>query len=132
VTKMCSRELKVRERLLKERAKFLESVPKEPPAFENGLKRAGEMKVTFHIPVDEHRDCDVIGLIIGHRGNTQKRIEQETGAKIAIRGKKGFGGKKKALEFQPSDDESLHVVVAADNQESLEKAVKMVNALLCL
>eukprot|EP00475_Leptophrys_vorax_P026039 TRINITY_DN3648_c0_g1_i3.p1 TRINITY_DN3648_c0_g1~~TRINITY_DN3648_c0_g1_i3.p1 ORF type:complete len:241 (+),score=80.84 TRINITY_DN3648_c0_g1_i3:505-1227(+) len=85
----------------------------------------------LHIPLEKFPEYNFIGLIIGPRGNTQKRMEKETGAKIAIRGKGSVKeGKKKDLKPQPGDDEPLHVFVSADNQESLDKAVKMVEALL--
>ena len=39
------------------------------------------------IPVKEHPEVNFIGLIIGPRGNTQKRLVQETGCQVVIRGK---------------------------------------------
>lgn len=35
-----------------------------------------------YIPYKEHPSYNFIGIIIGPRGNTQKRMEQETGTKI--------------------------------------------------
>jgi polyribonucleotide nucleotidyltransferase len=39
------------------------------------------------IPIKEHPEVNFIGLIIGPRGNTQKRLVQETGCQVVIRGK---------------------------------------------
>ena len=39
------------------------------------------------IPQERFPEYNFIGLIIGPRGNTQKRMERETGCKISIRGK---------------------------------------------
>jgi splicing factor 1 len=36
---------------------------------------------------EEYPHHNFIGLIIGPRGNTQKRMQQETNTKIAIRGR---------------------------------------------
>lgn len=41
----------------------------------------------MYIPQDSFPTYNFIGLIIGPRGNTQKRMQKETNTKIAIRGK---------------------------------------------
>ena len=41
------------------------------------------------IPQKEYPGYNFIGLIIGPRGNTQKRMQTETNTKIAIRGRGG-------------------------------------------
>lgn len=41
----------------------------------------------IYIPINEYPGYNFIGLIIGPRGNTQKRMQSETNTKIAIRGK---------------------------------------------
>jgi splicing factor 1 len=41
----------------------------------------------IYIPIKNYPDYNFIGLIIGPRGMTQKQMEKETGAKIAIRGR---------------------------------------------
>lgn len=41
-----------------------------------------------YIPQDSFPTYNFIGLIIGPRGNTQKRMQKETNTKIAIRGKR--------------------------------------------
>lgn len=73
------------------------------------------------VPVGEYPAYKFIGLILGPKGNTQKRMEKETGAKIRLRGK-GFG--------DPSEAEELHVLVEADNQRALNAAMAMVEKLL--
>jgi splicing factor 1 len=90
------------------------------------------LKKKLPIPLDQNPDYNFIGLIIGpHRGNTQKRMEKETGVKIVIQGKGSMkNGIKKDNTPQPGEDEPVHVFISADTQESLDKAVKMVEALL--
>jgi splicing factor 1 len=41
----------------------------------------------MYLPANEFPDINFMGLIIGPRGNTLKRIEADTGAKISIRGR---------------------------------------------
>jgi splicing factor 1 len=132
-----TREQRVRDRLLKERAELLERAMKISPAFAGAaggfmLRAAGlKFEKKLPIPLDQNPEYNFIGLIIGPRGNTQKRMEKETGAKIVIRGKGSMkDGKKKDNTPQPGEDEPLHVFITADTQESLDKAVKMVEALL--
>jgi hypothetical protein len=80
----------------------------------------------IYMPVKEYPGYNFIGLIIGPSGNTQKRMEQETGAKILIRGR----GSRKDGKQDPSDNDDLHVVVEADDESSLEEACRMVEKLL--
>ena len=66
-------------------------------------------------------------MIIGPRGETQKRMERESGAKIAIRGK----GSVKEGKGRPMDDhEDLHVMITADTEEAVQKAEAMIRKLL--
>ncbi|KAJ6840713.1 branchpoint-bridging protein-like [Iris pallida] len=85
----------------------------------------------LYIPSKEYPEYNFIGLIIGPRGNTQKRMEKETGARICLRGKGSKlerKGKQKVRKL--SDKEELHVLVEADSQGSLDAAVAMVEKLL--
>lgn len=61
------------------------------------------------------------GLIIGPRGNTQKRMERETDCKIAIRGK---GSVKEGARRGPKaidEDDELHVYISGETEENVEK-----------
>ncbi|KAL7107146.1 hypothetical protein ACP275_06G035500 [Erythranthe tilingii] len=75
------------------------------------------------VPVKEYPTYNFIGLILGPKGSTQKKMEKETGAKILLRG-------KASGESGPLSDEELHVLVEAYNQRSLDAAVAMVEKLL--
>ncbi len=93
--------------------------------------------------------------MIGPRGNTQKRMEKETGAKIAIRGKvtgrrapavcsrsrrdagtplqgsvKAGKGRKND-KYADDETEPLHVLVQADNQVLLSAQRARALLLLC-
>lgn len=58
-------------------------------------------------------------MIIGPKGLYQKRLEEETGCKILIRGK---GSQKSGTQPQPDDDDEQHVLLIADNQTSMQRA----------
>lgn len=81
------------------------------------------------IPQDVHPSVNFIGLLIGPRGNTLKRLESESNTKIIIRGKGSLKeGKLRAAPF-PGEDEPLHALVTANNHEDLHKGMALVTLL---
>ncbi|GLT40247.1 hypothetical protein SLA2020_143970 [Shorea laevis] len=130
-----TREYRARERLNKERQEIISQIIKKNPAFKPPADyRPPKLQKKLYIPMKEYPGYNFIGLIIGPRGNTQKRMEKETGAKIVIRGKgsvkEGRLQQKKDLKPDPSENEDLHVLVEAETEESLEAAAAMVEKLL--
>ncbi|XVE56406.1 hypothetical protein DITRI_Ditri04bG0006300 [Diplodiscus trichospermus] len=130
-----TREYRARERLNKERQEIISQILKKNPAFKPPADyRPPKLQKKLYIPMKEYPGYNFIGLIIGPRGNTQKRMEKETGAKIVIRGKgsvkEGRLQQKKDLKPDPSENEDLHVLVEAETQESLDAAAAMVEKLL--
>lgn len=95
----------------------------QPPPDENPHKFIKKL----YIPVKEYPGYNFVGPIIGPRGNTQKRLKRETGAKIQVRGR---GSSRTQQEADKYDAEDLHVYIEADNEKSLDAAVEMVDKLL--
>ncbi|XP_058205867.1 splicing factor-like protein 1 [Rhododendron vialii] len=124
-----TREARLREKLEGERRRVILKLVKENPIF-NALPDYKPPKLfkKLYIPVKEYPTYNFIGLIIGPRGNTQKKLEKETGARILLRGKGSARGPDK--NNSESDNEDLHVHIEADNQHSLDAAVEMVEKLL--
>ncbi|KAL4575967.1 hypothetical protein LXL04_012059 [Taraxacum kok-saghyz] len=130
-----TREYRARERLNKERQEIISQIIKKNPSFKPPADyRPPKLQKKLYIPMKEYPGYNFIGLIIGPRGNTQKRMERETGAKIVIRGKgsikEGRMQQKKDLKHDPSENEDLHVLVEAETQESLDAAAGMIQKLL--
>ncbi|XP_055827231.1 splicing factor-like protein 1 [Solanum dulcamara] len=130
-----TREYRAREKLNRERQEIISQIIKKNPAFKPPADyRPPKLQKKLYIPMKEYPGYNFIGLIIGPRGNTQKRMEKETGAKIVIRGKgsikEGRFQQKGNLKPDPAENEDLHVLVEAENQESLEAAAAMVEKLL--
>jgi splicing factor 1 len=129
-----TREVRLREELTKERAKLIEELVKLNPLFQppaDAIKTKPTRRV--YIPFREFPTYNFFGLIIGPRGNTQKKMEQETGCKISIRGKGSIkeGSKGRSSQNETStENEDLHVVITGDTDESVDMAVKMVEELL--
>ena len=86
-------------------------------------------ELRLYIPAKENPGYNFIGLIIGPRGNTQKRLQQETGARIVVRGK---GSEKEGAKskFTEGQDDDLHVHICADTIEKVDKAARLVHPLL--
>ncbi|CAN4097238.1 unnamed protein product [Withania somnifera] len=130
-----TREYRAREKLNRERQEIISQIIKKNPAFKPPADyRPPKLQKKLYIPMKEYPGYNFIGLIIGPRGNTQKRMEKETGAKIVIRGKgsvkEGRFQQKGNLKHDPTENEDLHVLVEADTQESLEAAAAMLEKLL--
>ena len=83
------------------------------------------------VPEKEYPGYNFIGLVIGPRGNTQKRMQRETNTRIAIRGK---GSIKEGANREPgmdyNEDEPLHVLITGDTDEEVDRAAAMVAQLL--
>jgi splicing factor 1 len=130
-----TREYRARERLNRERQEIISQLIRRNPAFKPPADyRPPKLHKKLYIPMKEYPGYNFIGLIIGPRGNTQKRMEKETGAKIVIRGKgsvkEGKFLQKRDLKPDPSENEDLHVLVEAETQEALDAAAGMVEKLL--
>ncbi|KAJ8498972.1 hypothetical protein OPV22_009524 [Ensete ventricosum] len=129
-----SRVARLHTRLIKHRQKIILELIKRNPTFDPPDIKPPKLYKKLYIPVKEYPSYNFIGLIIGPRGNTQKRMEMETGAKISLRGKGTFRKGRvltyKSSRCESSEDDDLHVYIEADTQNSLDSAVQMVEKLL--
>jgi len=99
-----------------------------PPA---DYKRPTKTQDKVYIPVKEFPEINFIGLLIGPRGNTLKKMETESGAKINIRGRGSVKeGKSKDSTSGPNLEEDLHCLVTADTEEKVTKAIQLINKII--
>ena len=70
------------------------------------------------LPTDKYPNYNFVGVLIGARGNSQKRLEQETGCKISVKGRGMKRGRNN--DPQPEDDEPTFVTVTAPDEETLK------------
>mmetsp|Transcript_28160 Transcript_28160/g.43385 ORF Transcript_28160/g.43385 Transcript_28160/m.43385 type:complete len:362 (-) Transcript_28160:150-1235(-) len=130
-----TREQRKKEALLNERQALIQRAQRMNPGFRPPADYR-PMSIRKHrkipIPIEKFPEYNFIGLIIGPRGLTQKKMEKESGAKIAIRGKGSMkdGKGRMSGKMNPGDDEPLHVLITADTNDSLKKAEEMVRKLL--
>jgi splicing factor 1 len=75
------------------------------------------------------RFCTKVGLLIGPRGNTLKKMETESLAKIAIRGKGSVkeGKGRSDAAHTSNQEEDLHCLIMADTEEKVNKAKKLIH-----
>lgn len=134
--RMNTREGRKREQLDLERREAIGECLKLNPSYKppSGYKSVPKEAKLF-IPAKDHPGYNFIGLILGPRGNTQKRMEAETGTKITIRGKGAVKeGKLQAFRRDGKEVdgafEDLHVHITADTYEKVDAAVAIIEPLL--
>ena len=73
-----------------------------------------------------------VGLLIGPRGNTLKKMENDSGAKIAIRGKGSVkeGKGRSDAAHASNQEEDLHCLIMADTEEKVNKAKKLIHNII--
>ncbi|GLT71356.1 hypothetical protein SLA2020_433840 [Shorea laevis] len=103
---------------------------KVPPDYKPLLKEA-----IVPLPVKEYPGYNFIGLIFGPAGDTQKRFEKETGAKVQVYGMKANSGDKVEISSPDSNDirdtyEELYVQISADTFEKVDAAVALIELLV--
>ena len=93
--------------LIKEKEKLQRDISELAMKTANVTRTGGQQFVRkLYAPVKEYPDYNFMGLLIGPRGNTHRRMEKETNCKIAIRGK---GSVKTAMDTE--EEETLHVII---------------------
>jgi splicing factor 1 len=120
-----TRDLRYRKRFEDERHRLIEEAMKADALYRppSDYKRPSKFVEKVWLPANEFPELNFIGLLIGPRGNTLKKMEAESGAKISIRGK---GSAKEGSKPQPDEDQELHCQVTGDSNEKVQKAVKMI------
>ncbi|CAG8567518.1 12122_t:CDS:2, partial [Ambispora leptoticha] len=129
-----TREYRYRKKLEDERHRLIEEAVKRNPDFKPpaDYKRPTKVQDKVYIPAKEFPEINFIGLLIGPRGNTLKKMESESGAKISIRGRGSVKEGKSRTDAAASanQEEDLHCLVTADAEEKVAKAVKMINKII--
>jgi hypothetical protein len=81
--------------------------------------RKPEKKITdkVMIPQDEHPHIGFMGLLIGPRGNTLKKVQKETGCKVMIRGRgTEKEGKGRSSQIAQGVGEQMHAIIEAPTE----------------
>ncbi|KAK8149087.1 Branchpoint-bridging protein [Beauveria asiatica] len=126
-----TREYRYRKRLEDERHKLIEKAMKTIPNYHapQDYRRPTKTQEKVYVPVNDYPEINFIGLLIGPRGNTLKKMETESGAKIAIRGKGSVkeGKGRSDAAHSSNQEEDLHCLVMADNEDKINKAKQLIH-----
>ncbi|THH19813.1 hypothetical protein EW146_g1415 [Bondarzewia mesenterica] len=131
-----TREVRYRKKLEDERIRLVDRAMKNDPNFRPPVeyhqqKRSQRPSEKVYIPVKEFPEINFFGLLVGPRGNSLKKMERESGAKISIRGKGSVKeGKTRPDQFAEDAEEDLHCLVLADTDEKVAACVKMINRVI--
>ncbi|KAF9429335.1 hypothetical protein BGZ76_001446 [Entomortierella beljakovae] len=129
-----TREYRYRKKLEDERHALIESAIKKYPDFRppSDYKRPSKTMDKVYIPVKEFPEINFIGLLIGPRGNTLKKMEGESGAKISIRGRGSVkeGKSRSDSASSANQEEDLHCLVSADSEDKVAKAIQLINKII--
>lgn len=131
-----TREVRYRRKLEDERVKLVDKALKLDPAFRppteyHAQKRNIKPTDKVYIPVKEFPEINFFGLLVGPRGNSLKKMERESGAKISIRGKGSVKEGKGRPENQSDDaEEDLHCLITADDPEKVRACVNLINSVI--
>lgn len=131
-----TREVRYRKKLEDERIRLVDRAIKNDPNFRPPVeyhqqKRSQRPSDKVYIPVKEFPEINFFGLLVGPRGNSLKKMERESGAKISIRGKGSVKeGKGKPDQFAEDAEEDLHCLVMADSDDKVATCVKLINKVI--
>ncbi|KAK9471595.1 uncharacterized protein V1510DRAFT_419736 [Dipodascopsis tothii] len=129
-----TREFRYRKKLEDERHRLVEKATKTIPDYKPPVdyRRPLKTQEKVFVPVNEHPEINFIGQLIGPRGNTLKKMETESGARIAIRGKGSVkeGKGRSDAAYTSSLEEDLHCLVIADTEEKVQKAIDLINKVI--
>lgn len=80
----------------------------------------------IYLPELDNEDLNFAALLMGHRGSTQKVLEELSGCRISMKQRKVDSNVRKF----DANEEPTHVLISADSEADLEKGVEMVQKLL--
>ncbi|CAD0090533.1 unnamed protein product, partial [Aureobasidium vineae] len=126
-----TREYRYKKRLEEERHKLVEKAMKTIPGYHppSDYRRPTKTQEKVYVPVNDYPEINFIGLLIGPRGNTLKKMETESGAKIAIRGKGSVkeGKGRSDAAHTSNQEEDLHCLIMADTEDKVNKAKQLIH-----
>lgn len=128
-----TREVRYRKKLEEERVRLVDKQIKLDPNYRPPMEYAAakrNMKPTekVYLPIKEFPEINFFGLLVGPRGNSLKKMESESGAKISIRGKGSVKVGKGRMDDE--SEEEMHCVVTADDEAKVRKCIRLINLVI--
>ena len=131
-----TREVRYRKKLKDERIRLVDRAMKNdpnfcPPVEYQQQKRSQRPSDKVYIPVKAFLEINFFGLLVGPRGNSLKKMERDSGAKISIRGKGSVKeGKVRPDQYAEDAEEDLHCLITADSEDKVAACVRMINKVI--
>lgn len=124
-----TREQRYKRRLIDERTKLVDIAYNVVPDYQppEDYKKPTRLQDKYIIPVNDYPDINFVGLLLGPRGNTLRQLQEQSGCKIAIRGRGSVKEGKNAADLPKGAtnfEDPLHCLIIADSEEKLEKGLK--------
>ncbi|CCH58182.1 hypothetical protein TBLA_0A03840 [Henningerozyma blattae CBS 6284] len=124
-----SREQRYKKKLEEERHRLVELALKIIPHFvaPDDYKRPTKFQDKYYIPVNDYPEINFVGLLLGPRGNTLRKLQEESGCKIAIRGRGSVKEGKSANDLPKGAmnfADPLHCLIIADNEDKVQRGIK--------
>lgn len=125
-----TREQRYGKKLEEERHRLVEIALKLIPHFvaPEDYKRPAKFQDKYYIPVNDYPVINFVGLLLGPRGNTLRKLQEDSGCKIAIRGRGSVKEGKNAYDLPRGAmnfSDPLHCLVIADSEEKIQRGIKL-------
>ncbi|KAG7664954.1 BBP [[Candida] subhashii] len=134
-----TRDQRIKDSLEKERHSLVEMAASSiknymPPS---DYRKPAKTFEKLYIPIKDYPEINFVGFLIGPRGRTLKRLQDESGARLQIRGKGSVKEGKSTLAIEDkashgadTTEDELHVLITSDSQQKIAKAVKLANEVI--
>ena len=124
-----TKEQRYKRKLEEERHRLVEIALKMIPNFvtPDDYRRPTRFQDKYYIPTEDYPDINFVGLLLGPRGNTLKKLQQESGCKISIRGRGSVRSGKAAADLPKGAmnmNEPLHCIIIADVEDKIPLGIK--------
>ncbi|KAI8869464.1 eukaryotic type KH-domain (KH-domain type I), partial [Ramicandelaber brevisporus] len=131
-----TREQRYKKQLEDERHELIQFITQampefRPPSDYNRRNYGGQkMQTKVYIPYKEHPHIAFFGVIAGPRGMSLKRLEEDVGIKVSIRGKGSMKDGRPEENNLPGMDDEMHCLITADSPEKLERGRKRIQTII--
>ena len=118
-----------RKHLEDERYRLVEVVLKIIPYYTppKDYVRPTKFQEKYYIPVDQYTGVNFVGLLLGPRGNTLKKLQEESKCKIAIRGRGSVKEGKHSSDLPKGAanmEDPLHCLIIADSEDKIQDGIR--------
>ena len=93
-------------------------------------KQGRTLKEKVYLPVADFPGLNFIGQLLGPRGRSLAEMNARSGANIVLRGRGSVKEGKGRRSFQVGQDEPLHCLISADNQDTINKAKTLIQEVI--